>query len=648
MSYEEMSVLDVDHMMSVMQRRCASSNIRLEWAADQPIAATSKDGTIILPQIHHPVGKKEMDKLYGLTIHECGHHARPDIFNIMEALPDSTPDAVFGLLNVAEDDGMEREVAGEYRGDRKALSTKNNLILKEITPNWMKANAEADAYAAMTGEPLQPHQFCSQVAAALGQMSRNSWDSISLTDAQPEFLDKALHPIAKELLGELVSEGYVDRLRATRTPDDCLDVAIDLYKRIFPEDQRPDDDECESMREQGHSKEPSERSGGMAQPGSNGNDGTQSGSDGSESDGESGAMGQGDDENEGSLGEGELSDEPPTQHKEGQVIDWKGAVLSEHTEWQPKELGQTPGNIGIAWSDYQQGSIGLMPPGTVNVVDLHRGDEEVEARNGGWYRKCGTPQSFMPDNGEARRFGAQVRRYLQAKARTKVSREKYHGRLDKQSIVRLAMPPIDGGEWNKRVFYGFDELKQLNTCVHILTDWSGSMDGRKMVYAADATGRLIHVMDRVLRVPVQAAAFTNATSPCDIGVIKRFSDKSISPRQVAENFSKFYKYSSANNDADALMWAYRETKRRKEQRKIIIVLSDGCPAGSWGNTSSHQNLLHVTNQIEQDKSVELYGVGICSDEVKTYYKNYRVLNDPTEINTTLFNVIKDGAYRGRR
>ena len=629
-----MSVLDLDHMVSVLQRRCSASGVTLQWESRQPVAATTRDGTIILPQVTSPVTKEAMERLYGLVVHECGHHSRPEIFDIMEALPQGTPDAVFGLLNTVEDDGMEREVGQSYRGDRVALSNKNNIILKEITPQWKKMNAAADAKAAAEGTELQPHHFASEVQAALGQLSRNSWDSISQIDGQREFFKEALHPLARGLLDELVQEGYVERFRTTSTPDDCLDVAIDLYKRIFPESEREDDEQCEQMREQGHSKEPSE-AGDSGQAGDTEADG---------SDGDTSA-------DEG-TGDGELTEgegKPPTEHKQGQVVSWKQSVLSEHNEWKAKELGAVPGNIGIDWKDYTKGRIALMPASMINEVDLHRGSEQPEKANGGWYSTCGTPSSFMPDNTEARRFGSQVRRYLQAKARSRVSREKYHGRLDKQAITRLALPPIDGGEWNKKIFYGYDEQKKLNTCVQVLTDWSGSMDGDKMVYAADASGRLVHTMDRVLRVPVALAAFTNARSECDIGIIKRFSDRSISPTQIAENFSKFYKYSSANNDADALMWGYRELSKRKEMRKILIVLSDGCPAGSWGRSSGDSNLRHVTKQIEDEGKIELIGVGICSDAVQSYYKNFKVLNKPEDINTTLFNVIKDGAYKnGKR
>jgi hypothetical protein len=414
-------------------------------------------------------------------------------------------------------------------------------------------------------------------------------------------------------MSDLVKEGWVERMQATVTPHDTWDLAVDLYKRLgFDEDET-----AEAARAQGHSKVPA-----PTKP-----------------------QGQGEGEGEGDgppTGEAVETDKDP-EGGQGQVVSWKDAVLSEHNEWQAKEDGAPPGNIGIDWRDYQKGNTGLMPAHMINVMDCRGNKYKVEAEDTYWSH-CGSPESFLPDNKEGRIFGNRIRRYLQAKRRTRVKRETYHGRLDKSSLTKLALPPVDGGEWNKRLFYQHQDRQELNTCIHVLTDWSGSMDGNKMIYAADASARLVHVFDRILKVPVQLAAFTNGRTPCDIGLIKKFSDKSMSPQKLAENFSKVYKFSSANNDADSVMWAYRQLLARKEQRKILIVLSDGCPAGSYTG-SSHSNLKAVTKAIEMGGRVEIWGVGICSDAVSEYYTNHKVLHSSAEINNTLFDIIKQGAYK---
>jgi len=616
---KDVSILDLDRITQVLHRRCESMDVGLTWSKQATTAMT--DGrNIILPVVKQPITKDAMDKLYGFVIHECGHHTRPDAFKILKALSDPPPE-LCALFNICEDDGMEREVADAHIGDAVGLGTMNTVVLGEVADAWKEKPIPEDA----TEQQVAPMSVC-----GLGQLSRLEWDGVP-NQNRTRFFEN-LPPIAQKLLNDLHSEGYVDKMLATKDPHDTWDLAVDLYKRLFPE---RDEDEAEQQRSDGHSMQP-------APP--------------SESSGEDGQVGEVsgmDDESEdgaGSQSKGTVEGEEDktsakAKKQQGTVISWKDAVLSEHNEWKPKKDGDVAGSIGIDWTDYKAGSVVLMPQKLVNVIDCRGHDQQVQTGRHG--DNEGTPESFMPDNTGSRAFGNQIRRYLQSQRRTKVRRERYHGNLDKSSIVRLGMPPIDGGDWNKKLFYDMVQRKELNTAIHVLTDWSGSMQGTKMVHAADASGRLVYVFDRVLRVPVQLAAFTNGRTRCDIGLIKGFKDRSISPRQIAENFSKFYKYSSANNDADSVMWAYNQLIRRKEERKILIVLSDGAPAGAYGGSGS-SNLKHVCRSIERDSKVELYGVGIESNAVETYYSNAKVLHDSDEINKTLFEIIREGAYRGTR
>lgn len=606
------SVLDVDHVVNILQRRCNDQGIQLKWTDDQAMAATNGK-QIILPKIQQPVTKAALDKLYGFVIHEAGHHTRPEIFDIARgALAKGATDGMMALLNIIEDDAMEREVSGKYRGDASALGNLNSTILDELADalNGFEIPEEA------TAQDIAPMSAC-----GISQLSRTNWDGYS-TEARAKYF-AALPDKAASEVNALAQEGWHEKMQQVTDPHSAWDLTMDLYKRLHPD---ADDDELEDIREAGHQGSPEEGEG-------EGTENTAGSGDGDQPDEGSGA---------GHDAEGELQEGDPESKAtggEGKVVNWKDFVLSEHNEWKPSKEGQF-GNIGIDWSDYDgDGEIMLMPQHLINVVDCRKGKGEVHTG----YR--GTPDRFLSDNAEARRFGSQIRRHIQAKARTQVVREKYHGKLDKSSLVRLALPPIDGGEYNKRVFYDWEDQKELNTCIHVLTDWSGSMNGHKMKYAADASGRLVYTFDRILRVPVQLAAFSNRSTECDIGLIKGFNDRSVCPQDIADSFSKFYRYTSANNDADAVMWAYNQLKRRKEERKILIVLSDGCPAGAYSHSNGHKNLQHVTKSIEKDGKVELYGVGICSDAVESYYTNTRVLMLPSEINTTLMNIIKDGAYK---
>jgi len=78
------SILDVDKVLNVLQRRCDSMGVTLTWSPSAKTAFT--DGkNITIPAVKLPVTQDAMDKLYGFVIHESGHHTRPEAFDILRA-----------------------------------------------------------------------------------------------------------------------------------------------------------------------------------------------------------------------------------------------------------------------------------------------------------------------------------------------------------------------------------------------------------------------------------------------------------------------------------------------------------------------------------------------------------------------------------
>jgi len=333
--------------------------------------------------------------------------------------------------------------------------------------------------------------------------------------------------------------------------------------------------------------------------------------------------------------------------KEGrstEVVSWRDVVLSEHAI----NDNSPPGGVTIDWDGFKgESKAFVMPTNKINIVDLSGTKAETKEAAGCYYSAHVDWKDFMPTDMQARQFANQIRRYIQAQARSVVEKEKYHGRIDRGALIRLALPPIDGGEYNKRIFYDQRKHTMKDTAIFVLTDWSGSMCGKKMHYAADASQRLVYTFDRILNIPVALACFSDRQSQCDIGYIKPYNTRGMPAKAIAERFAKFYYYTSGNNDSDAVNWAWQQLLKRKETRKILIVLSDGAPTDSWRGHAD-VNLRFVTKAIEKDGRVELYGVGIMSECVKRYYTNYKVLNTADEINNTLFNVIKEGNNVKRR
>lgn len=598
-----LDILDLDRTLNVLQRRCAANNVTLEWSEHGSVPYTT--GKVIsLPTPKLPVTEEEMTRVYGFVIHEAGHHSRPEAFKILHR---AQPGEELGIMfNITEDDGMEREVALTHKGDAIGLGAMNKVSIGAVSDKWVGQLTENE----YTKEQVAPIVMCT-----LGQLSRQAWDNVS--DRAILKLMRDSHPSVKKYIKELVDEGYLARMMDTQNPFDTWNLACDLFKWFYPHKE----EEVEKKRKQGTGELPPAKP-KKAEKGKGKGKGKP-------------AQGE-----EVGKGKAAKTEEKEALAEQGTVVSWKDVTLSEHDNWQPSKIDGPSGTVGIDWEGMAKGDVGVMPANMINVVDVRQDQHTPSVKYGS------RPQDLKVNNKESAMFGNKIRRYLQSKERTAFTRDKEHGTIDKGSLIKMALPPIDRGAWNRKLFYTKTEKQGMDTCVLVLTDWSGSMKGAKMKYAADASGRLVHTFDRILRVPVQLAAFSNSKSKCDIGLIKSFSDHNIPPDHISKNFSKFFKWSRANNDADALLWAHREILKRKEKRKIIMVLSDGAPAGYYKG-SAHSNLEAACKAVVEKGEVELYGVGIKSIAVRKYYPNHVVIQKPSEINHKLFEIIRQGDKRVR-
>jgi len=125
--------------------------------------------------------------------------------------------------------------------------------------------------------------------------------------------------------------------------------------------------------------------------------------------------------------------------------------------------------------------------------------------------------------------------------------------LASSRLWRVGLPPIDGGDWNGKVFKKrTSETDLLDTAVLILVDWSGSMSGEKCTTAAKGASLVNEAFGNVLHVPLSIAAFSSHGETPVIGMMKGFNER-VSADMMANRFCDFLKHMSGNNDADTLL-----------------------------------------------------------------------------------------------
>jgi hypothetical protein len=234
-----------------------------------------------------------------------------------------------------------------------------------------------------------------------------------------------------------------------------------------------------------------------------------------------------------------------------------------------------------------------------------------------------------------------VRRVLEINSKSRYNYGKKKGKLHSANLYRVTMKDAKG--FNERVFKDKEEKFNLDVCVSLLVDYSGSMSGIKLEHAIQAAYLLQDAIGRSLRIPVEVLGFTD--NGCDASTLLIFKgfDTRVSPETLKGYMCAGGENTCQNADGEAIAWAHKRIVNRKEKRKIQVVFSDGSPAcgrrGVVGYTGE------VVSDIENKSPVEIYGIGIMDGSVERFYKRNQVINEPEELEPALLNLIKRSIIR---
>ena len=200
-----------------------------------------------------------------------------------------------------------------------------------------------------------------------------------------------------------------------------------------------------------------------------------------------------------------------------------------------------------------------------------------------------------------------------------------------------------------------------DTVVTLLIDSSGSMRGRSMTLAAICGDIIGSTLDRC-NIKTEILGFTTKhwkggearklwisqgsnPNPGRLNDLRHIIFKSADDpfRRSRKNFGVMLREGllKENIDGEALLWSFKRLLPRQEQRKILIVISDGAPVDDSTLSSNHSDYLEnhlkaVINKIESSKYVELLAIGIGHD-VSKYYDRSITINRAEELGEVLLN-----------
>ena len=224
------------------------------------------------------------------------------------------------------------------------------------------------------------------------------------------------------------------------------------------------------------------------------------------------------------------------------------------------------------------------------------------------------------------------------------------GLLDSSKLPRIIIDPYNSLSFKKE-----KDLDFKDTVVTLLIDNSGSMRGRPITIAALCADILSRTLERCL-VKVEILGFTTKNwkgglsreewnksgktkNPGRLNDLRHIIYKSADThwRQSKKNLGLMLKEGllKENIDGEAITWAFNRLKKRKEERKIMMVISDGAPVDdSTLSVNSgdflEKHLKKIVKFIENKSDIEILAIGIGHD-VSRYYQKAIKITDVQEL-----------------
>tara|TARA_B100001765_G_scaffold202890_1_gene157203 strand:+ start:439 stop:2211 length:1773 start_codon:yes stop_codon:yes gene_type:complete len=269
-------------------------------------------------------------------------------------------------------------------------------------------------------------------------------------------------------------------------------------------------------------------------------------------------------------------------------------------------------------------------------------------------------QLMGPSKSTISKLAHRLQRLLMAKQNRSWEFNKEEGILDSSRLHKVILDPVTP------LSYKIEKDTEFrDTVVSILVDSSGSMRGRSMTVAAICADVISTTLERC-SVKTEVLGFTTRQwkggesrkrwvedgkpeNPGRLNDIRHiiFKSADTSWRRGQKNFGLMLREGllKENVDGEALIWAHDRLARRQEQRKILMVISDGAPVddstlSTNPNSYLDLHLRQVIHSIETQSPIKLIAIGIGHD-VTRYYQKAVTIHRAEELGGAMLDQLTD-------
>ncbi|WP_151708883.1 cobaltochelatase CobT-related protein [Acinetobacter brisouii] len=568
--------------------------------------ASGKPVLVNLPYLPDNADESLVNAIQGFLDHEVAHILFSDFTELNKV---KHQPRLKNLINILEDARIEKEMGKKYRGSNANLTNTGEFFLENIVqPGYEEVISKGGSQEQLVGKLAVP-----LLRGMSGQYIYKDYMKDKMTHIQ-DFYDK---------ISDL--EPKMEALSSTK---DVVGLAKVILKRLEEDENNDDQDDQDENQDEsggGNSTGPSE---------------------GKEDESETEVEGEGDGKGESKGGEGKEGDgegegEDTKAEKKQTDQDVSNLKNSRCLEEMDKESANNYSDAIVRKMGEQAA---LAAKGSKYLVYTNK-DDVIEPLKVG---KSYAPKMLATLSDKVDSMIGPMSKELE---RAMVARSKAvwegglrRGRLNSSSLSRLTMG-------DDRVFRKKHESTNKDVAVSLVVDISGSMSGRKIYTAAAAAYALSQVLER-LSISHEVICFTTKNSPVPnteyaaqqkkygvtfsrmdaiyMPIIKGFGERVTTETKQRFAWLPHITYMFCNVDGECVEIAYRRLQTRKEAGKIMIVLSDGCPAASGDPHALSRHLKDTVEKIEKS-GTKIIGIGINSTEVRKFYTKNITVNKIEEL-----------------
>ncbi|WP_342235604.1 cobaltochelatase subunit CobT [Inquilinus sp. OTU3971] len=357
------------------------------------------------------------------------------------------------------------------------------------------------------------------------------------------------------------------------------------------------------------------------------------------------------------------ADDSDSDPESGDETDAEGAQQEEAADDSDEFSTEDTEAPGQPWRDDQTGA--LDPNGLNYKAFTTQFDEMVAAED-----LCDADelsrlrlmldQQLQHLQGVIAKLANRLQRKLMAKQTRSWDFDLEEGILDAARLARVVINPLTPLSFKQEQDTDFRD-----TVVTLLIDNSGSMRGRPITIAAIAADILARTLERC-GVKVEILGFTTRAwkggmarerwiqqskpqNPGRLNDLRHIIYKSADApwRRARKNLGLMLREGvlKENIDGEALLWAHNRIVGRPEQRRILMVISDGAPVDDSTLSVNPGNYLErhlkqVIEYIERWSPVELVAIGIGHD-VTRYYRRAVTIVDAEQLGGTMIDKLAE-------